>query len=329
MPNTFNLDEALSALNGNHAQFDLRVKAITCPKIIGSNRAQCKMYYLTFRDGLPTVTEFVEFLKWRLVPYCLPRKHREEVSKRVTEVQDALEMERLVVEQRDKAVSLFIKAQKQKSTKKKKAGEPGEVILYILLEWALKAPQIISKMYLKTSAEMPIHGSDGIHVGWDGTDMTFYLGESKLYESLPGGIGAVFTSIVEFLGSKAKQSREIEIIRDHMNLGKDMEELQTELLKYLDPYDPSGKGNQHRKVFACFVGYNFNKFAELKKVSPEKVEGEFIKFAEQRAKEAVELIEKRIGDKELEEINFEFFLIPFPSVDDFRTEFFKSIGITK
>lgn len=328
MTSTFDLKSALSAISNDHDSFDLRVREIPCPSVEGSVRVNCKMYYLTFRDGLPTTDEFIEYLKWRLVPFCLPRKHREEVAAKAKVAKNEIERERLYTEQRNKAVGLFIKAQKQKS-KKLKAGEPGEIILYILLEWALKAPQIISKMYLKTSAQMPVHGSDGIHASWDGKQLTFYFGESKLFEKLPSGISAAFKSIKEFQDSKEKQTREIDIIRDHMDLGNDMAELQEELVKYLDPYDTSGNQQNHRQVFACFVGYDFEKYTEILKLKPEDAETEFIKVATNRASEAVALIGKGLKANKMDTINFEFFFIPFQSVDQFRKDFFKSTGITK
>ena len=64
-----------------------------------------------------------------------------------------------------------IKAQKGSS----RSGEAGEIVLYILNEWVLKAPQIVSKMYLKTNANMPVHGTDGIHARFDETKKKLYL----------------------------------------------------------------------------------------------------------------------------------------------------------
>lgn len=180
------LEAALNLLLGLHNGFQSRIRLVPCPTIEGFPRAKAHFHYLSFRDGLPTIEEFLDYLKWQMVPFCLPRRDRLRVKQMVDATQDEAERTRLIVGEFEKARNLFIKAQKQQ----KKAGEPGELILFVLLEWALRAPQLISKMYLKTSTEMPVHGSDGIHVGIDsdGKTLLLFFGESKLHADLSGGL---------------------------------------------------------------------------------------------------------------------------------------------
>lgn len=319
------LEAALNLLLGLHTGFDARVRLVPCQPIEGFPRVRSHFHYLSFRDGLPAIDEFLDYLKWQMVPFCLPRRDRLRVKQMVDATNDVAERSRLIVGEFEKARELFIKAQKQQ----KKAGEPGELILFVLLEWALRAPQLISKMYLKTSTEMPVHGSDGIHVGMDsdGKTLLLFFGESKLHADLSGGLSAAFDSIKEFREEDGKEKREIDIVRDHMNLGEDQQTLKQALLEYLDPYTGKEKANLRRHVFACFLGFDYDKYAEVRKLSPEKVEEEFCKLFQQRIGDALGMIKSRLGKDGMDVVNFEFFLIPFPSVEEFRKAFFKHTGI--
>ena len=52
---------------------------------------------------------------------------------------------------------------RSKFVKNMNTGELGELLLFCFLKTHLKAPKILSKLELKTSTQMYVHGSDGIH----------------------------------------------------------------------------------------------------------------------------------------------------------------------
>lgn len=319
------IQAALDILLGNHTSFNSRVQSVQCTSIDGYPRVKTSFYYLSFRDGLPTVTEFVDYLKWQMVPFCIPRRDRIAVENELEKATDFAEKTRLVTGVFEKAKSLFIKAQKQQ----KKAGEPAELILFVLLEWALKAPQLVSKMYLKTSVEMPVHGSDGIHacLDSDGKTLLLYFGESKMYEQISGALDAAFDSIMEFSVAQ-KESREVDIVRDHINLGEDQDALKNALLSYLNPYTRNGDlANERRTVFACYIGFDTPHYEKIAALDPNKIEDEFKKLVNERLPEILGLLKSRLAKNDVININFQFFLMPFPSVADFRKSFFNHVGI--
>ncbi|WP_257455633.1 DUF1837 domain-containing protein [Archangium lipolyticum] len=121
------------------------------------------------------------------------------------------------------------------------------------------------------------------------------------------------------------QEREIQIARDHRGLGDEHAMLKDALLRYLDPYEQQQV--QRRDVFACFVGFDFTKYKELQKLPPEQVEAKFKKLFDARVQEVMDLLKDRLGGAGMDVINFEFFLIPFPSVANFRTAFFDATGL--
>lgn len=255
--NTFNPQNELNSMLGKHTGLiEKRLVEIECNSITGFPRVKCQLHYLAFRDGLPTLDEFVDYLKWQMVPYCIPRRDRVQTEKKIEDCDDPSDKERIRLSQREKAISLFVKGQELE----KKAGEPGELILFGLLETILKAPQIISKMYLKTSTQMPVHGSDGIHaaIDSDGKTLILYFGESKLHAKVSNGLTSVFESIRKFTRDNEQEQREIDIIRDHTQLGDDKQELKAALLEYLDPYAENDSSNFRPNVFSCFLGFDFD-----------------------------------------------------------------------
>jgi hypothetical protein len=113
--------------------------------------------------------EFIGELKNYIISYALKR---EEYPDPMTS-QDA---PRIVF----KAVNRFVDDSR--------TGEPGELILFVLLESQRNAPQILNKMSLKTSGNIHFHGLDGIHIGIKGDEINLYYGESKIEKSIDSAI---------------------------------------------------------------------------------------------------------------------------------------------
>lgn len=108
---------------------------------------RCTVRYHFLRcDGTGRVKLRVlaKVLAHAVITYAIPPRQR-------MDVRAPHEYARLFTEARD----LFRTA--------KRSGEPGEVLLYMLLESALAAPQVLSKLDLKTSSEMEVIGGDGVH----------------------------------------------------------------------------------------------------------------------------------------------------------------------
>ncbi|WP_374545520.1 DUF1837 domain-containing protein [Rhodoblastus sp.] len=114
-----------------------------------------RFFYVTFRDSKPTVDDLVAIAHARMVNFVMPRSRIEEVQSELQANPDVMDpWVLLVTEARD----LFMRTDKETG----RSGELGELLLYMLIEWVLKAPIVACKMYLKTSQQMPVHGVDGI-----------------------------------------------------------------------------------------------------------------------------------------------------------------------
>ncbi len=269
-------------------------------------------HYVALRDGSPTIDEFTKLLYDRVPYFCLTRKERTEYLEKFAVKQDFRHMSDML----DKAKKLLIRGLNSSKT----VGEPGELILFLLLEAVLKAPQMACKMSLKTSEEMPVHGSDAIHLKFDPATgaLTVYWGESKLFAKLSDALDAVCSSIKAFQTAKegkTPRDRDIAILLDHMNTEDPL--AREAIKKFFDPYEAEYKNLQ--EVYACFVGFDFAYFSKLTKVDKAAAEAAFKKEYLGRVTEACSLFTSKINSNKLHALRFHLFLIPFPSVDAFRS----------
>lgn len=315
------LAQALTALLKDHSRLNIRLKEVPFDWKTELHRLTGKFYYLTFADGVPTMQEFVEYLYDCLIPYCLPKK---KIRDALTGVDPAVDYAR-IVRLHDDARSLFIKAKNQLDT----GGEPGELILYALLEWALKAPRLVSKMYLKTNNNMPVHGTDGIHLGYDDAAdlLTIYFGESKIYQSFSAAADAAFKSIADLLANAGQISREIEILNNLSDLSSLPAPFQDKIAEYINPYSTSEKMLKKRIVHACLLGFEYAAYNRILKLKPETVADAFEQRYKKRVGSACRVIERHYGKKLPVTANLQLFLLPFPSLDTFRSAFYTKIGV--
>lgn len=112
-------------------------------------------------------------------------------------------------------------------------GELGEFLLFGFLESHLKAPKIFSKYEHKTNGNMPIHGSDGVHL-LKNNDNEFELifGESKMNKDIKVSMSSAFSSIEDFK-SRRKDNMHSEILMLASNLNREVSEEQEKFLKEL------------------------------------------------------------------------------------------------
>lgn len=286
-----------------------------------------RFFYLTFRDKAPTEEEFAKFIYDKIIRYCIPRSKIQEAKQKFFETGD----ERHITNLHDEAKNLFVKSVKERGAQ---LGEPGELIAFIILEAFFNAPQIACKMFLKTSEKMPVHGSDSVHIRMsnDGKKLELFWGEAKLYSELSTALDKALNSISEFINGKedspdprVPRDRDIDIIKNHPNI--ESEDMKFALLKYFDPYE--SESNYWKEIYTCMVGFDFSLYNQLKGVQEKDVEDYFRNKYIERIKSACKLFEGKIKSCNLEELEFAFILLPFKSLENFRNEFYKLLGIKK
>ena len=316
------LTEAMAALLKDHSGLGIRLKEVPFDWTTDMHRLTGSFHYITFADGVPTVQEFVEYLYDCLIPYCLPKSKVRDALQGIDPVQDYHRIVRLG----DDAKSLFIKAKNQLES----GGEPGELILYALLEWVLKAPRLVSKMYLKTNNNMPVHGTDGIHLGYDGNKdlLTVYFGESNIYQSFSSAADAAFTSMADLLANAGQISREIEILNNLSDLNSLDPAFRAKIADYINPYSKSKLTLQKRIVHACLLGFEYPAYNRILALEPDKVASAFEEMYQKRIGSACRVIERHYGKRLPVTTNLHLFLLPFPSLNIFRAAFYEKLGVT-
>ncbi|KGO14528.1 hypothetical protein NZ45_06415 [Clostridium botulinum] len=311
------IDNLKSNFKLNPGAFNARLKEVKYEWKVNNIVTEGRFFYLSFKNGQPNLDDFIDYIYYKVPKFCIPAKEHEIARKKALETED----DRYMMELYDKAKELFIKSKQQQ----KKAGEPGELILYILLEEAIGAPQVACKMYLKTNKNMPVHGSDGIHLYYDNErDMLRVIwGESKLYNSLSTALDEICESVKSFRESNdetAPIARDIEILKDYISIRD--EQLRTGILKYFDPYEE--ESNNKVDCHACFVGFNYSKLVDEKDIE-KIIEDEFRDEYLNRIKSACSLFEEKIKKNKLDKLEFIFFLIPFKDINELRDKFYKKL----
>jgi hypothetical protein len=264
--------------------------------------ARLRLHYVKFDNGRPKFQELAAVLAEHIVYYCITTQRQ--VKAITTDDKIGLFQE---------AASLFRRSQN--------SGEPGELLLYFLLEAVLGAPQAICKMSLKTNRKDEVKGSDGIHLQWDEgkQKLTVYFGEAKLYKDLSGALTSAFESMEGFHAEGA-EAHEIFLASSHFNLLSDAVKE-----KVCDLMDKRLSGS-YDLCHACFIGTDWAHY--LKFQDPDQrndLVRQFQTEYKKRGTEIFKLFSDRLGAFSKRHLRFEFFYIPFESVEQFRLWFFNQL----
>ena len=223
-------------------------------------------------------------------------------------------------------MTLSKKAREEFKEATKNDGELGELLLFCFLEGYLDAPKILTKLQLKTSNQLYVNGSDGVHLK-KLLDNKYQLifGESKTYAELNCAFNNAFKSIYQFvneINEKGNYKSGINFEKGLIssNIDRDIfENDEQEILNFLlypkasEKYDFSLDD-----AFSIFIGYQINIEDEQRKYSSEefpiKIETKIVNEIETYKNNIYKLIEKYslIG------YTFYIFIIPFTNIDENR-----------
>ena len=87
------------------------------------------------------------------------------------------------------------------TSKYKRRGEFGELVLHLLLRDFCGTIPLVSKIYFKDSDNVAAHGFDGVQVTENGTDLKLWLGESKFYHTGEAGVTDLLGDLKKHLKS--------------------------------------------------------------------------------------------------------------------------------
>lgn len=269
--------------------------------------AKIRMHYIKFDgNGRPMIKALANTLYGYIIEYCIASRNRS----------DALTAKQAA--QLTKQARELFRHPKVTDESPDKTGEAGEILLYFLMEAVLNAPQIVSKMELKTNHKDEVKGSDGIHARYNESDgvVDFFFGESKLYADAATAIARAIDSVDQFHETEMYQ-HEFTMVTKHFKYANEKtKEAITSLIVSGEP------GAGVRLNHACLIGYNFKEFSSLPVgQSREILMDTFIDLFHKDGKRLTDLLQNRFNSFNKKYLVFDVFFMPFPSVRDFRNAF--------
>lgn len=297
-------------------ELNSRIEEVSFSFDVNGTKTKGYCYCLkTDLNGNLRLNSLIEYIDEKILDYAIPKKELDEARKYLEETGSSSKFTKL----RRKAEKLF--------TDLEKTGEGGEILLYILVQEYLKIPQLISKMSLKTSGQVHYQGADGIHVKYEEETQALglYWGESKMYANLNDAMRECFDSLKEFIlqpqSSESKRDRDLQLITSNIASNVNNVELEDLLVKYFDLDDEMSNKIIYKGI--CFIGFDYKDYMNggVAKTTQE------VKLTMQTE---VQEWYKKMGEKikvhpnlDLKELHV--FLMPFPSVSEFREFYLKEI----
>lgn len=293
-----------------------RIEQVSFDVNISDTQSKCYCYSVK-RDnnGNLRVQDLIDFVDEKIVDYAIPKKKIDEAKQYLSDTGSTSK----IVKLKKQAVELF--------TSLKKTGEGGELLLYILAIEILKIPQLISKMSLKTSGELHYQGSDGIHVKYNQTtkSLDLFWGESKMYKKASDAFSECFKSLNSYLldpySFKSTQERDLVLITDNISQNINNENFEDLFVAYFDKDNDLSNYLTYKGI--CFIGYDSDKYGDSSKTI-DKIKEELSVELEKHYKNISKQIKKYSG---LDKKEIHVFLMPFPSVEDFRKYYLNTLKV--
>ena len=297
-------------VRGDPNEFQHLLTEYETPYALEETQAVVRTHFLAVdAGGKPAVDLLASSMARAAMDFCIPRSRVEEANDYFQRTRSTTHFSRLEQQARE----LFVNADG--------TGEGGELLLFLLMEQLLGLPQLLAKMALKTSGNVHVHGSDGVHakLGEDGI-LDVFWGESKLYKSSSAAFTDCFESIAPFLTAEGDEARrrDLLLVRDHLNVQH--VELASHLLEYFDETSP--RRLMVRWNGACLVGFDHADYPNLSSLAQDQAV--ILAKTAQKWRDAVG---QRLVKHSLSEVRIDVFCIPFPSVDALRKAVRAKLGV--
>lgn len=254
-------------------------------------------------------SKLAQFLSNLVTDYCIPLDARKAASEEARVNYSGEAFNRL----RAEAVDLLVDSET--------SGEVGELLLYLLTERVVGAPQIISKMNLKTNSNVHYHGADGIHAKPTEKGLALYWGESKMHQDRAGAVRECLQSVSPYLTDATRTSamRDLRLTRD--NLDVDGKELKDQIVRFFIQEKPEWNRLEFRA--SCLVGFDMKDYPRFVDASDVQEDHKIFDDIAEWSKH----LSDNVVSSQLEKFQIDFFLVPFRDVNDFRQLVLDYLGV--
>jgi hypothetical protein len=293
-----------AALNNKQRFLNLFTKIVDNHQIDGHEKSNLSLFILKTNANDFVYDEMSRVLATSAIDYALSRKTR------VATLNDFGEGELF-----KQACSLFVPNYGG-------SGELGEMLLFCFLEADLDAPKILSKLEVKTSTNMHVHGSDGVHFKQLAKENTYQLifGESKMEKDIKEGISNGFTSIWEFKNEKNKDGKSKSGIGNEkrlINAQLEKEAFTEEELNFIKKLIYPSQSSEEIFVddaFALFVGFEIQITDDEKSLPNFDFRDQLQKKIEKKVTDQLSYIIEQIKFRELTGHHFYIYFLPFTNI---------------
>lgn len=200
-------------------------------------------------------------------------------------------------------------------------GQPGELLVYFLIEAVLQAPQILKKMLITTNPNDERKGSDGVHIRWAAEQdiLEVIFAEAKLHKNFNAALTDAFSSMAAFHNSATK-NLEINYFLNSFSL------LSAEQQEVITSYVEGEDKGKCQEVHVCLIGHTWEEYECLKtQEKREFLEGFEARYLTWAREEMKPKLDAELAAFTHSHLRFEFFFLTFTSVDNFRQLFLESL----
>lgn len=311
------LPEDLSKIvSGDPEELDVHLQLVQRDVRLKDCVARLHCHCLTVDgNGRVKPERLAEFMRNSIIDYAIPRSRLDAARARDAKFKSGSAVAALHHE----AIGTF--------TDLANTGEGGEMLLFLLAERFLKVPQVLCKMDLKTDSHMHYHGADGVYasVNEDGL-LKLYWGESKVYGDPTAAIRDCLASLAPFLvevdHEGADRERDLVLLSDKADLSNP--ELTAAFRKYFDRTSPLSNRVEYCGIALIAFDADFYPKDDAKCIAKD-----VLKAANDEMEKWVKNLRNRLSIEKLDKFDIQFFCVPVPSADGFRTSFLKALGIEK
>lgn len=309
----------------NQSPLDEFVKCVMDAAVpLSGSAPKLGLLHVRFQEDIPNTSSLADFLSSQAVNYALSRRRRDAY---IAQLNAGKNGDLSITTQIQRAVrSAFIEFRKEFPSR---ASEVGEILAYCVAVHKLGAAQLVAKMSLKTSTNMPVHGLDGIHASvTDGVLNVFFL-ESKLAGSAASGTADYAESIAGFGGNKKQYLQEYGLVRDLGNLDALGSDEKEKIMTYLDVFNKPNAPKRERSVGV--VCYSETKhFGNKIPVDDGAWDKHELHFSELYVKDHIrhhKNVSNQLAQHGVDPNKCMIYLVAVPDVDDLREQFYESLGI--
>jgi len=239
------------------------------------------------------------------VPYCYIDIDIENLSK-----------EEIVKQLLKKSPDLTHKALMEFSTKSKYFGEIGELFLFILLE-SKGIVQVLNKMSLKTSRQMPVHGLDGVHIYIDESEnIILFYSYSKMIQEFNAALNDSLNEMIKFCDLGENKEHEIFLVStriDNIKFGKYTDKI----VNLISPYERHKE--KLSETHSMLLGYEWDLLKET--VENGSISDYYNSNYQRIIEELYEKISTKIGESKVSDKSFLIFILPFKNLENTRSGF--------